>query len=98
MAICSTISYYFGFLSRSKHPPLNILKILVATLRDQYKKVAFIRVDEDGLLKRYYDLMKTCHNMNIIVQTTGRDTSSVNVKIEIPNKTLAIITRGLLLN
>ena len=42
--------------------------------------------------------MKTFHTMNIIVQTTGGDASSLNGKGESPNKTLANITRALLLN
>ena len=42
--------------------------------------------------------MKACHNMNFIVQTTGGDASSINGKIESPNKTLANITGALLLN
>ena len=42
--------------------------------------------------------MKTCHNMNIIVQNTGGNDSSLNGKSEIPNKTLANITRAILLN
>ena len=42
--------------------------------------------------------MKKCHNMNIIIQTTGRDESSLNGKSENPNKTLANITRALLLS
>ena len=36
--------------------------------------------------------------MNIIVQTTGGDASSLNGKSESPNKTLANITRALLIN
>ena len=36
--------------------------------------------------------------MNIIVLTTGGDVSSLNGKSEIPDKTLANITRTLLLN
>ena len=36
--------------------------------------------------------------MNIIVQTTGGDASSLNGKSESPNKTLANITRALVLN
>ena len=51
MAICSDTSYPFGFLSRSKNWSLHILKFLVTTLSNQDKKVAFIRVDEDGALK-----------------------------------------------
>ena len=35
--------------------------------------------------------------MNIIVQNTGGDTSSLNGKSEIPNKILTDITRGLLI-
>ena len=35
--------------------------------------------------------------MNIIVQTTGGDTSSINGKSEIPNNTLANIMRALLM-
>ena len=98
VAICSATPYPFRFPSRSKRPPLDILKLLVATFRDQDNKVAFIRVDEDGALARSSEFMKTCHNMNIVVQTTGGDASSLNGKSEIPNKTLDNITRALLLN
>ena len=52
VAICSATSYLFGFPSRSKRPPLGILKFLVTTLINQDKKVALIRVDEDGALAR----------------------------------------------
>ena len=91
-------SYPFGFTSRSKRPPLDILKFIITTLRNQDKKFAFIRVDKYGDIARYYESMNTCHNMNIIVQNTGGYTSSLNGKSEITNKTLANITRALLLN
>ena len=42
--------------------------------------------------------MKTCHDMNILVQTTGGDASSLNFKSESPNKTLSNTTRALLMN
>ena len=38
--ICSATSYPFGLPSISKRPPIDILKFLVATLRNQDKKVA----------------------------------------------------------
>ena len=41
--------------------------------------------------------MEIGHNMNIIVQTTIVDESSINGKIEIINKTHANTTRALLL-
>ena len=96
--ICSATSYPFGLPSKSKRPPLDILKFLVTTLRNQDEKFAFIRVDEDCALARSSELMSTCHNMNIIVQTTGGYASSLNGKSESPNNTLANITRALLLN
>ena len=67
-------------------------------MRNQDKKVAFISVDEYVALERSYEFMKTCHNMNIIVQTTGGDASSLNVKSKIPNNTLVNITRALTMN
>ena len=98
LAICYTNSYPFGFPSRIKLPPLEIIKFPVTTLRNQDNKVAFIQVDEYGAIEKYSEFMKTCHNMNIIAQSTGGDASSINGKSESPNKTLANITRDLLLN
>ena len=96
--ICSATSYPFGLPYRIKRPPLDILKFLVTTLINQDKKYSFIRVDEDGALARSSEFMRTCHNMNIIVHSTGGDASSINGKSESLNKTLANITRSLLLN
>ena len=98
VAICSATSYPFGLPSRSKRKPLDIIKFLVTILRNQDKKIAFVIIDEDVALTRYSEFMKTCHNMNIIVQTTCGDDSSLSDRIESPNKTLANITRALLLN
>ena len=87
----------FGFPYWIKLPTLDILKFLVTTLSNQDKIVTFVQVDEDGELARSSEFMKTCHNMNIIVKDTGVDASLLNGKSEIPNKTLADITRALLL-
>ena len=73
-------TYPFGLPSISKRPPLDILKFLVTTLRNQDNKVAFIRVDEDGALSRSSEFMRRFHNMNIIVQTTGGYAYSLNGK------------------
>ena len=81
--ICSATSYPFGFPYIIKRPPLDILKFLVTTLVNQDKKVAFIRVNEDGALARSSEFMRTCHNMNIIVHTTGGDASSINGKLKV---------------
>ena len=71
---------------------------MVATFRNQDKKVAFIRVDEYGALERYSEFVRTCHNINIIVQTIGGDESSLNCNRKITNKTLYNIIRVLLTN
>ena len=52
VTICSATSHPFGLPSRRKRPRLDILKLLVTTLINQDKKVAFIRVDEYGALAR----------------------------------------------
>ena len=91
VAIYSATSYPFGFPSISKRPPLEILL-------NQDKKVEFIRFYEYGSLARSSESMKTCHNMNIIVQNTSGYAYSFNGKSESLNKTFANITRALLLN
>ena len=96
--ICYDTSYPFGFTYRNKNPPLEILKFLVTTLRNQDKKVALVQVDEDVALIIYSELMRTCHNMNIVVQTTGGYVYSINGKPERPHNTLAIIKKALLIN
>ena len=47
---------------------------------NQDSRVAFIRVDEDGLLERSSEFMKTVHNMNMIFQTIGGYAYSINGK------------------
>ena len=54
-------------------------------------------MDEDGTLARYSTFMWTCHNMNIILKTTGGYASSLNGNNEIPNKTLDNIKRVILI-
>ena len=83
--ICSTTSYPFEFPLRSKRPTIDILKFIAITLSNQDKKFALIRVDEYGELKRYYELINTCQNMNIIFQYTGGDASYLNGKSLSPN-------------
>ena len=98
VAICSATSYSSGLPSRIKRPRLDILKFLVTKLSNKNKKVAFIQVDEGGELARYSGFMKTCSNINIIVQTINGYASSLKDKIESPDKTLDNFTRDILLN
>ena len=43
--ICSATSYQFGFVSLRNGTPLNMLKLLVNTLRNEYEKVDIVGVD-----------------------------------------------------
>ena len=79
--ICSDTSHRFGFTSRRKHPSHEILKFIVTTSTNQDKQVAFIQVDEYGTLARSSEFNKTCHNMNIIIQTTSGSTFLLDGKI-----------------
>ena len=79
-AICYDTSYPFGFPSIIKLPHLDILKFIVTALKNQDKKLAFIRVDKYGALERSSEFINTCHDMNIIVRTTGVDASSLKGK------------------
>ena len=78
VSLCSATSYPIIFQSISKCMPLYILSFLVTTLSNQDKKFASVQVDEDGALSRSSEFMKTCHNMNIIVQNTGGDKYLLN--------------------
>ena len=98
LAICSANSHPFVFPSIRKRPPLDILKFILTTLRKQDKKVAFVLVDEYGALAISSEFMKACHNMNIIVQTTGVYAYSLNGKTESPNNTFSDIKIYILLN
>ena len=85
-------SYPFGFPSRSKCLPLDIIKFLVTKMRNPDKKVSVIRVDEDVALARSYEIIRIYHNMNIIVQAIGGDASLLKGKIKIPNMILANVS------
>ena len=53
LAIYSATLYPFENTSRIKRPPLDILELPLTKLRNQYKKVAFVQVDEYGALERH---------------------------------------------
>ena len=98
VAMCSSTSHLFGFTPRIKRTLIDILNFIFSTLSNQDKKLPFIKDDKDGSLERSSEFMKTCHNMNIILQTTYGDKSSPNGKVKIPNKTISNITRAIILN
>ena len=89
-------------ISLDFHPEANVYLVTpsnsFSTLSNKDKKVALIQFGEDGALARSSEFMKACHNMNIIVKTTGGYESYFIGKSESPNETLSNITRALLMN
>ena len=57
-----------------------------------------IRVYEDDEITLSTGFKNKCHKMNIIFQTTGGNSSGLNEKYEIPNKSCDNMSRSILLN
>ena len=71
---------------------------MLTTLKNTDKQILFVGVDTYYALETSSEFMRKCHTINIIVQTTGGDTSSLNGKQGSPNNTLDNIKRALLMN
>ena len=79
----------WGFPTRSRRPPIAILKWLVLNLRRQGIEIIELRVDEDGSLANSTEFMTMCRDdLNLTVQTTGGYASTINGKAETPNRTI----------
>ena len=76
---------------------LTVSNIFSVHWGSRIRKLHFLRVYKYRALKISSKFMRTCHNMNIIFQTIGGYASSLNGKSESHNKTLANITRSILL-
>ena len=98
LPICSTTSHLLVFTSRRKYPPLDILTVLITELNNDDTKFAFLLVDKYGALTNCFEVVRTYHIMNIIVQATDGNASSLNGKNEIPNRIVSKITTDLILN
>ena len=64
-----------GFHTEANFRLLTASNYLVTKLRNKDNKSALIIVEEYGALARYSEFMKTFHNTDITVQTTGGDAS-----------------------
>ena len=98
VSIWSATSQPFCFLSIIKTLLIYIIKFKVNTLRKKDNKFAFVWVYKYVSQKLYLEFMRAWHNMNIIVQTTGRDSYYHDVKSWTSNKILSNITRVLMVS
>ena len=91
---CASTSYTIGFPTRSKTPPLEIMKWLINTLRSMGHNVTFIRVDEDGSLANSTEFCRLLMTMNCLLETTGGGNSTNNGIVEVGNRTKANMIRS----
>jgi hypothetical protein len=84
-AVCCSTSYNFSFPTRSKAPPLEIVRWLISTIRNMGFQVVFIRVDEDRALARSAEFCSLIVDLNCVLETTGGYNSENNGKVESQN-------------
>ena len=94
--VCASTSYPFGFLTKSKSPPLTLFSWFVHTVRTMGHHVTFIRVDEDKGLAQSSELCALVVNLNCVLETTGGGNSENNGKVERQNRSKADMVRSAL--
>jgi len=76
---CVHTKYSFRFCTRHKRAPLDILRWIFLTLKQQKKDVNYVRFDEGGELARSYEINKMLvEEFQIVMQTTGGYSSHLN--------------------
>ena len=91
---CASTSYPFGFPTKSKSPPIEILRWLLGTLRSMGYVVNFIRVDEGGELANSSSFAEFVFKQDCILESTGAGNSTNNGKVERPNRTKGDMIRA----
>jgi hypothetical protein len=88
----------WGFPTRSRSPPVHIMRWLVNNMRKQGYAALELRVDEDGALVRSTNFMKLCvEELKMSVQSTGGYNSTNNGLVESPIKPIKRMVRIFLL-
>ena len=91
---CATTSYPFGFPTKSKAPPIELLRWLLGTLRSMGYVVNFIRVDEGGELANSSSFAEFVFKSDCILESTGGGNSTNNGKVERQNRTKGDMIRA----
>ena len=69
---CVHTKYSFRFCTRSKRAPVDLIRWIINTLKNQDKLVQYVRFDEGGELARSHEVNKMLvEEFNIVMQTTG---------------------------
>ena len=88
----------FGFLARSRSPPIEQLKYFIQGMRQKGYTDDVARVDEDGALACSAEFMHTLTVvLHMTVETTGGYNSTNNGMVESPIKPIKRMTRSFLI-
>ena len=93
---CASTSYPFGFPTKSKSPPIEILRWIIGTLRSMGYVVNFVRVDEGGELANSSSFAEFIFKSDCVLESTGAGNSTNNGKVERQNRTKADMIRAAL--
>jgi hypothetical protein len=88
--------YTWIFLSRTKAPPVNLLKGFLTTHGTRHSVLKRIRTDKGVELWGSHEFQRTMKELNYILEPTAPDASFQNGVAERPNRSLADIMRSLL--
>ena len=90
----ATTSNPFGYPTRSKRPPLALIRNFVTVARRNGYPCLIFCMDEGGELTCSADLVHlVVEELGIIVETTGGHASSINGKVERPHQTIKNMVR-----
>ncbi len=90
-------SMIWVFLTKSKSPPLEIIRLFLQTFGRDKNVGGFIRCDQGGELARSHTLVDMAlTEFGCKVEPTGANSPSQNGQAEKWNNTLAVTTRALL--
>ena len=84
--------YIWTFLSKNKHPPINVLNKFLRTY-GRKSGAKFIRTGQGGELARSSEFQQTVTEAGYSIEITGSDNSSQNGIAERPHQTLANMVR-----
>ena len=88
----------FEFPCRNKRPPIDICSYFFALMKKQDYACVCARMDEGGELAKSEEFILFMRDtLNMAVQTTGGDASSLNGMAEAPHKMIKKTTRALLI-
>jgi len=88
--------YTWIFLSKTKTPPVHLLKGFLQTHGTTQPVIKRIRTDKGGELWGSYELQRTLQELNWVLEPTAPDASFQNGVAERPNRSLADMMRSIL--